>query len=138
MGIELILKAIAEIQKTNLIPILMICSAVAFVGLILLSLLVRYAMIFAIAGTGAFVLLLANFPKGVSQDVVDAMIIAGFSLLTLMLFCYEFILWKQTRAMRSIAMRRPSSRPMYRAGRPRATGPISMPRGQVAPKRHYR
>lgn len=91
-------------EATQYVPLMLICAVVAFVGLILLSFLVRYAMVFAITGTGVFVLLLANFPRNVSPDIVDGVILTGFTALTFMLFVYEFILWRQARAMQAIAL----------------------------------
>ena len=91
-------------QATEYIPLMLIAAVVAFVALILLSILVRYAMVFAITGTGVFVLLLANYPRNVSPDIVDGVILTGFTALTVMLFIYEFILWRQARNMQAIAL----------------------------------
>lgn len=103
MIVEIYVRLVSLLQTPHLVPLLMGAAVGALFCLIVLSLLVRYAMVFALAGTVAFLVMLSQFPKAVSHDVVDGVIFVGFAALGLMLFVYEFILWRQASRMRKIA-----------------------------------
>jgi uncharacterized membrane protein len=103
MILEIYVRMVAFLQTPHIVPLLTGAAIGAFFCLLVLSLLVRYAMIFAFAGTVAFVVILAQFPKSVSHDVVDAVIFVGLAAFGFMLFIYEFILWRQASRMRKIA-----------------------------------
>lgn len=118
MILEIYVRIVALLQIPHLLPLLMGAAVGAFFCLIVLSLLVRYTMFFALAGTIAFLVMLSQFPKSMSHDVVDGVIFVGFAALGIMLFIYEFILWRQAARMRKIAQQSRLRHAMRRNTRP--------------------